>query len=273
MTDYGNQEQSEYTEHPQNEAGSSGQYQQGSDRNGSGSGYDGQYQQNAYGNGSGSRYHGQNPQESYGNDDGTGYNGQYQQGPYGNGGGPGYNGQYQQGPHGNGGGPGYSGQYQQGSYGNGSSSGYNGQYQQGPYGNGGGSGYNGPQNSYGPQNGYDPQGQNPYGGQLPKRPRNGFATASLVCGIFSVLSLCCFAFPLSIIMGVGAIAFAVISKKGQPFYGTAIAGIILGVIAVLLGIAEFIYIMAVSSLLKDPENAAIVNEFMRQLEQQMQQAQ
>ena len=136
---------------------------------------------------------------------------------------------------------------------------------QNPYGNGQyGGQYGGPQNGYG----YDP-----YGSQPPKRPKNGFATASLVCGLFSILSLCCFAFPLSIILGVGAISFAVISKKGQPFYGTAIAGIILGAIAVLLGIGEFVYIMAVSNLLKDPENAAIVNQFMQQLEQQMQQMQ
>jgi len=140
------------------------------------------------------------------------------------------------------------------------------------------------------QNPYPPQGQppynngpyynqyndpynTPYGNQPPKRPRNGFATVSLICGIFSILCLCCFAFPLSIIMGVGAILFAVISKKDQPFYGTAVAGIVLGAIAVILGVIEFAYIMYVSSLLKDPENAAIINEFMRQLEQQMQQMQ
>jgi len=55
-------------------------------------------------------------------------------------------------------------------------------------------------------------------------------------------------------------------------YGTAIAGMILGIIAVVLGIGEFIYFMALSTLVKDPANAAIINEFMEQLEQQLQQA-
>lgn len=112
----------------------------------------------------------------------------------------------------------------------------------------------------------------PYGNGYQPKPKNGFATASLIVGIFALLSLCCFAFPLSIIMGVGAVIFAVISKKGQPMYGTAIAGMILGIIAVVLGIGEFIYFMILSTLVKDPANAAIINEFMEQLEQQLQQA-
>ena len=73
-----------------------------------------------------------------------------------------------------------------------------------------------PYSNPGPYNQYPP-----YGNGYPPKPKNGFATASLVVGIFALLSLCCFAFPLSIIMGVGAVIFAVISKKGQPMYGTA----------------------------------------------------
>ncbi len=112
----------------------------------------------------------------------------------------------------------------------------------------------------------------PYGNGRQPKPKNGFATASLIIGLFALLSLCCFAFPLSIIMGVGAVIFAVISKREQPMYGTAIAGMILGIIAVVLGIGEFIYFMALSNLVKDPANAALINEFMEQLEQQLQQA-
>ena len=123
-----------------------------------------------------------------------------------------------------------------------------------------------------------PGGQNQYPGgpgapdpmrQDQPRPRNGYATVSMICGIFGILCLCCFAFPLAIILGVGAVCFAIISKRGQPFYATAIFGIVLGVIAVVLGIGEFVYFMALSSLVKDPANAALINEFMEQLEQQM----
>ena len=107
-----------------------------------------------------------------------------------------------------------------------------------------------------------PGGQNQYPGgpgapdpmrQDQPRPRNGYATVSMICGIF------------------GTVCFAIISKRGQPFYATAIFGIVLGVIAVVLGIGEFVYFMALSSLVKDPANAALINEFMEQLEQQLQQ--
>lgn len=104
-----------------------------------------------------------------------------------------------------------------------------------------------PQNEQPPywQNQYN-NGQPPYWQNQPQRPRrekNSFATISLISGIFALLTLCCFAFPVAIICGVGAVCFAIISKKGQPFRGSAVAGIILGVIAVLLGIGEFFYVL------------------------------
>ncbi len=127
-----------------------------------------------------------------------------------------------------------------------------------------------------PQNGQQvpPQnpGQNPYWQNQPQRPRrekNSFATISLISGIFALLTLCCFAFPVAIICGVGAVCFAIISKKGQPFRGTAVAGIILGVIAVLLGIGEFFYVLTITNLMKDPANAAAFNEFFEQFQRQL----
>ena len=53
-----------------------------------------------------------------------------------------------------------------------------------------------------------PDGQNQYPGgpgtpdprrQDQPRPSNGYATVSMICGIFGILCLCCFAFPLAII--------------------------------------------------------------------------
>lgn len=127
-----------------------------------------------------------------------------------------------------------------------------------------------------PQNGRQipPQhpGQDPYWQNQPQRPRrekNSFATISLISGIFAILTLCCFAFPVAIICGVGAVCFAIISKKGQPFRGTAVAGIVLGVIAVLLGIGEFFYVLTITNLMKDPANAAAFNEFFEQFQKQM----
>ena len=69
--------------------------------------------------------------------------------------------------------------------------------------------------------------------------------------------------------GVGAVCFAIISKKGQPFRGSAVAGIILGVIAVLLGIGEFFYVLTITNLMKDPANAAAFNEFFEQFQRQL----
>ena len=137
--------------------------------------------------------------------------------------------------------------------------------QQPPYGNG--------QPPYGQNNPYGsgPWPNQPYRGPEPPKQKNSYATVSLVSGIFGLLTLCCMAFPIAIILGVGAIAFAVISKQGRPMTGPAIAGIILGAFCIVLGIGEFLYILAVSAFMKDPENAAMFNEIYNQLEQQMNQ--
>ena len=103
-------------------------------------------------------------------------------------------------------------------------------------------------------------GQPPYWQDQPQRPRrekNSFAAMSLISGIFAILTLCCFAFPV-----------AIISKRGQAFRGTAIAGIILGVIAILLGVGEFFYALTITNLMKDPANAAAFNQFFEQFQQQ-----
>ena len=149
---------------------------------------------------------------------------------------------------------------QQSPYGNGQPP-----YGQNPYGNG--------QPPYGQNNPYGsgPWPNQPYRGPEPPKQKNSYATVSLVSGIFGLLTLCCMAFPIAIILGVGAIAFAVISKQGRPMTGPAIAGIILGAFCIVLGIGEFLYILAVSAFMKDPENAAMFNEIYNQLEQQMNQ--
>ena len=44
---------------------------------------------------------------------------------------------------------------------------------------------------------------------------------------------------------------------------------ILGVIAVLLGIGEFFYVLTITNLMKDPANAAAFNEFFEQFQRQL----
>lgn len=96
---------------------------------------------------------------------------------------------------------------------------------------------------------------------------NRMAIASMICGLCGFLMLCgCVAFPLSITLGVAAIVLAIMSKKGGPFSGYAIAGLILGILALLAGVVEFLYLMLINVLLRDPEWAPFFDEVMRQYE-------
>ena len=118
----------------------------------------------------------------------------------------------------------------------------------------------------GPYNPYDPYGNMP---PKPRKQRNGFATGALICGVLGLLNLCCFAFPTAIIFGVGAISFAVISKKGQPMSKTAIVAVVLGIIVILLGVGEFVYSLKLIEIMKDPEHIAEFNQLFEQFEQFM----
>ena len=118
--------------------------------------------------------------------------------------------------------------------------------------------------------------ENRLGGyQTEREPRNanrtnGMALASMFCGITAILLLCfCILFPVSILLGVAAIVLAILSKMGEPFSGYAIAGLILGIIAVLLGIAAFVYLMIINAMLRDPQWAPFFDEVMKQYEEIM----
>ena len=75
-----------------------------------------------------------------------------------------------------------------------------------------------------------------------KKPQNGYAIASLVLGIVSVLCCCCCCFVDIlglILMGVSAvlaIVFAFLSKKNTngKMDGKAIAGLVLGIVAIVM---------------------------------------
>lgn len=84
-----------------------------------------------------------------------------------------------------------------------------------------------------PQSGFEP---------AQKKPQNGYAIASLVLGIVSVLCCCCCCFANIIgliLMGVSAvlaIVFAFLSKKNTngKMDGKAIAGLVLGIVAIVM---------------------------------------
>ena len=101
----------------------------------------------------------------------------------------------------------------------------------------------------------------------PKEP-NTMATVAMLLGLLGVMLSCsCSLFPGAIGSGVAAIATAVLSKKGKPFRGTAILGILFGVIAILAGVVEFAYLVMLTTAMKNPDYAPFFNQVFEQMEQ------
>lgn len=94
------------------------------------------------------------------------------------------------------------------------------------------------------------------------------ATASMLLGLMGVMLSCsCSLFPGAVAFGVAAVATAVLSKKGRPFRGTAILGMLLGIIAIIVGVIEFIYLVMLTSAMKNPAYVPFFNQVFDQLEQ------
>lgn len=87
------------------------------------------------------------------------------------------------------------------------------------------------------------------------RSTDGFAVASLICGILSLV-LCCSAF-LSLALGALGILFAVLSnRKGKAMPGMSIAGISTAIVGMLLGFlmsCYYIFAAMLPGMLRQPE--------------------
>lgn len=130
---------------------------------------------------------------------------------------------------------------------------------------------NGPQNSQqywqdNPQNNQqywqdNPQTNQQYwqNGQVPPK-RNNLALASMITGIFALITCCIplVQFPLA----VTAIVLVILSKKKQPLSGFAIAGLVMGILAILISIVMVIYMGAYLRLMNDPEFSRLLNEML-----------
>ena len=114
---------------------------------------------------------------------------------------------------------------------------------------------------------------NSFGGFEPaqKKPQNNYAIASLVLGIVSILCCCCCCFVETIgliIMGVSAIlaiVFAFLSKKNAngKMDAKAIAGLILGIVAIvilLLCLASIIGVYSMMGSVPQEDVLAFVEE-------------
>lgn len=73
-------------------------------------------------------------------------------------------------------------------------------------------------------------------------PNNGFAIASLVLGIVSLLCSCCCSCLIPVTATL-SIIFAIVSKKGNPMRGMALAGMICSIVSFVLLAFSFAFLM------------------------------
>lgn len=99
---------------------------------------------------------------------------------------------------------------------------------------------------------------NPYGDFEPtkKKPQNNYAIASLVLGILSVVTCCCccvetLGLILTGVSAVLAIVFAFLSKKNTDgkMDGKAIAGLILGIVGIVMLLTLLVSIVGTYALI------------------------
>ena len=127
------------------------------------------------------------------------------------------------------------------------------------------------QNPYGSQpgrnqgNGYNPYGWGNgqpggyYAPQYRPEPRNPFATAAMIVGLCSLLSLCTIFLPVP--LGALGILFVILSRrKGKKLQSTALTGLVTSIIGMVLGIGIFIAVIASSLVMLKPENRDMLNE-------------
>ena len=114
------------------------------------------------------------------------------------------------------------------------------------------------QNDY--QNNCQNNYQNNYPYEAPQKETNRLAVASMIVGIFAMLT-CCIPF-IQFPLAVATIVLVILSKKGKPFNGFAVAGLVLGILAVIISIGMTIYWGVLISLMKDPEFMSIYNNLL-----------
>lgn len=127
-----------------------------------------------------------------------------------------------------------------------------------------------PQDYYYGQRGPSPRGSQSWQNPQPPQaapPVNNMAVTSMVLGIASmIISCCCFpaGFIIGFALGMGGLALSILSKKGKPFSGYAIAGLILSILGICESLFIFVCYLITAHMMQDPKNAALFNEILRQ---------
>ncbi|MBQ7338088.1 MAG: DUF4190 domain-containing protein [Clostridia bacterium] len=76
----------------------------------------------------------------------------------------------------------------------------------------------------------------------PSKPEpNGYAIASLILGIVSIVLCCCSC--ISIVTSILAIVFAILSRQGQPMQGNAMGGMICGIISLVITFVSVVFML------------------------------
>ena len=83
-----------------------------------------------------------------------------------------------------------------------------------------------------------------------------YATMSMMCGMF-------LSFSAAILLGMSANVLFVLSKEeGQPRRGSAVVGLILGVMSTIFGVVEFFCLIQVYHMITDPQYAPFFDQAM-----------
>ncbi|MDO5416283.1 MAG: hypothetical protein Q4F29_03700, partial [Lachnospiraceae bacterium] len=103
---------------------------------------------------------------------------------------------------------------------------------------------------------------------IQKPPANNMAVISLTLGIISMLLSCCCILPMGFIigfaLGMGGLVTAILSKNGQPFTGTAVAGLVISILGICLSLFIFGCYMLTAYMMRDPNYAAMIQQLMEQ---------
>lgn len=103
--------------------------------------------------------------------------------------------------------------------------------------------------------------------QRPTPPKNNHAMAALTISMCALLSTFCCFLPGGLVLGVLSIVLAILSKKGQPFCGRAIAALIIGILAVAANLAVFACMMLAYYFSESPVYGPMFNDMVRQYQQ------
>ena len=81
-----------------------------------------------------------------------------------------------------------------------------------------------------------------------------------------LVSCCCFpvGFIIGFVMAMVGLVLAILSKKGKPFSGFAIAGLILSILGLCESLFLFVSYVITAQMMQDPNSAALINELMEQ---------